>query len=57
MPHKQKINLEKVMASLHTVCTECSYKIRPSEEQRINFDQMRCPKCGADFAPGKGKAS
>jgi len=55
MPRKEKINLEKIKASLFTLCTECGYKIPPSEERRINSDQMRCPKCGAGFIPGKTK--
>jgi predicted RNA-binding Zn-ribbon protein involved in translation (DUF1610 family) len=52
-PSRNKINLEKVLASLYTLCIECGYKIQPSEERRINSDQMRCPKCGAAFTPGQ----
>jgi hypothetical protein len=53
MPRREKINLEKVRASLFTLCTECGYKIPPAEERRIDFDHLRCPKCGAAFIPGK----
>ena len=53
MPSRKKINLEKIKASLFTLCTECGYKIQPAEERRIDFDHVRCPKCGAAFIPGK----
>ena len=53
MPQREKINLEKVKASLFTLCTECGYKIPPAEEHRIDFDHLRCPKCGAAFIPAK----
>jgi len=56
MPRKDKINLEKIKASLFTLCTECGYKIPPAEERRIDFDHVRCPKCGISFIPG-GKPS
>jgi hypothetical protein len=55
MPRKDKINLEKIKASLFTLCTECCYKIPPAEERRIDGERMRCPKCGAAFIPGKAK--
>jgi hypothetical protein len=53
MPRKEKINLEKIKASLFTLCTECCYKIKPAELRRIDFDYARCPKCGAAFKPGE----
>jgi len=55
MPRKDKINLEKIKASLFTLCTECGYKIQPAEERRLDFDHLRCPKCDAAFIPGKPK--
>jgi predicted RNA-binding Zn-ribbon protein involved in translation (DUF1610 family) len=55
MPSRRKINLEKIKASLFTLCTECGYKIQPAEERRIDFDHVRCPKCGEAFVPGKPK--
>ena len=55
MPRRDKINLEKIKASLFTLCTECGYKIPPAEERRIDGERMRCPKCGAAFIPGKAK--
>jgi predicted RNA-binding Zn-ribbon protein involved in translation (DUF1610 family) len=49
MPTRKKINLEKALVSLFTLCTSCGYKIPPAEVRRINFTQMRCPKCGVTF--------
>jgi predicted RNA-binding Zn-ribbon protein involved in translation (DUF1610 family) len=49
MPARQKINLEKVKASLATPCSQCGYKIPPAELRRINTTQARCPKCGVTF--------
>jgi len=50
---KNKINLEKVLAALNTVCPKCGYVITPAEIQRINFELMRCPKCGQIFDAAK----
>jgi hypothetical protein len=30
MPRKSKIDLEKVLASLNTLCTQCGYSIPPT---------------------------
>jgi ribosomal protein S27AE len=48
-----KINLEKILAALDTTCTECGHSFPPSEILRIDFDTMKCPKCGAVFTPKK----
>ncbi len=48
--HKNKINLEKVMAALNTTCPSCGYSISPAEIVRIDFERMKCPKCGEIFA-------
>jgi ribosomal protein S27AE len=50
MPHKQKIDLEKVLVSLNTVCPKCGYSISPAQIMRIDSERMRCPECGAVFA-------
>lgn len=52
MPRKPKINLEKVKASLNTVCTKCGYAIPLDKVRRIDFDQLECPECGQRFTPG-----
>jgi ribosomal protein S27AE len=50
MPRKQKINREKVQAPLNTLCPKCNYSIPPAEIRRVDFDTMKCPKCGEVFA-------
>jgi predicted RNA-binding Zn-ribbon protein involved in translation (DUF1610 family) len=55
MPRKDKINLEKIRASLFTLCTECGYKVQSGEWRRVDGEKLRCPKCGAAFIPGKTK--
>lgn len=57
MPRKQKINLEKVKASLNTLCPNCGYSIPPNETQRTSFTEMKCPKCKAVFTPSSHRAS
>jgi ribosomal protein S27AE len=49
VPKKQKINLEKVLASLNTLCPKCGCSIEPARIRRVSFDEMVCPACGARF--------
>ena len=51
MPTKQKINREKVMASLNTACPKCGCSITPDKIRRVDFQQVACPECGARFVP------
>lgn len=51
MPSKPKINLEKVRAALNTVCSNCACAITPAEICRIDSEKIKCPRCGAKFAP------
>jgi predicted RNA-binding Zn-ribbon protein involved in translation (DUF1610 family) len=53
MPRKQKINLEKVLASLNTLCSKCGYSIPPAETCRLDTQRMKCPKCGEVFTSVK----
>jgi hypothetical protein len=46
MPRKQKSNREKVQAALTTLRPKCGYSITPAEIRRVDFDRMKCPKCG-----------
>ena len=50
---RNKINRAKVLAALNTTCPSCGFSISPAEVVRIDFERMRCPKCGAIFEPGK----
>jgi predicted RNA-binding Zn-ribbon protein involved in translation (DUF1610 family) len=52
MARSRKINLEKVQASLDTICPKCGKSISPAEVQRVDFERMKCPACGERFAPG-----
>ena len=51
MPRREKINLEKVKASLSVPYPECGHTVSPAELLRIDSEQVRCPKCGAIFKP------
>jgi ribosomal protein S27AE len=55
MVSKAKINREKVMAALNTLCPKCGCSIPPESVRRIDFEEMRCPACGAIFNPGKAR--
>ena len=46
---KQKLNREKIQAALNTLCPRCGYSITPAEIRRVDFDTMKCPKCGEIF--------
>jgi ribosomal protein S27AE len=50
MPRSRKINLEKVLASLHTT-PKCGFAITPDQVKRVDFERMECPKCGERFQP------
>ena len=52
MPSRKKIDLEKVLPSLHTPCPKCGHKIQPAEIRRVGLE-MICPACGAQFKAGK----
>jgi len=49
MTRRGKINLEMILASLNTTCTACGYSIPPNEILGIDFDTVKCPKCGEVF--------
>jgi hypothetical protein len=49
MPKKQKINLEKVLAPMNTLCPKCGRVIQPAEIRRVSFDEIECPERGARF--------
>jgi len=57
MPKKQKINLEKVLASLNTLCPKCGYSIPPERLRRVDFERIKCPECSELFAPQKRRES
>jgi ribosomal protein S27AE len=50
VPSRKKIDLQKVLSSLNTICPSCGYSISPAEIVRIDFERQKCPKCGEVFA-------
>jgi ribosomal protein L37AE/L43A len=55
MVSKQKINREKVMAALNTLCPKCGCLIPPEKIRRIDSSLVECPSCGERFTPGTGR--
>jgi hypothetical protein len=53
MPRKQKLDRERVMASLNTLCPKCGMSITPDRVRRIDFDHVECPACREQFIPTK----
>jgi hypothetical protein len=51
MPFRKKINLQKVLASLYTACSECQAKIEPAQLQRMSGNGVKCEFCDAIFVP------
>ena len=51
MARRSKPAPELVNAIMFTVCTQCGYKIHPSELLYTDGKRCRCPKCGKDFEP------
>jgi DNA-directed RNA polymerase subunit RPC12/RpoP len=55
MPSRRNINLEEVKASLATSCPKCGHTILFAELRTVGFDQIRCPKCGANSGRAQGR--
>ncbi len=45
--------LEKVRASLDTICTKCGASITPEKLSRIDSYRVVCPVCQEQFVPKK----
>ena len=43
MPSRKKINFEKVLGSLNTICPKCQSVIEPAQIRRVSFDEIKCP--------------
>jgi predicted RNA-binding Zn-ribbon protein involved in translation (DUF1610 family) len=52
---RKKIDLNKVLAALNTVCPSCGVSIPPAQVVRVDSERMRCPKCGHVFEAGNLK--
>jgi predicted RNA-binding Zn-ribbon protein involved in translation (DUF1610 family) len=53
MTRRSKLTPEQIRSTLFTPCTQCGYKIQPSELLRVDGRLCRCPHCGVDFEPVK----
>jgi len=51
MPRRGKFDLEKIRASMNATCPHCGASIPPDQQMRIDFEHMKCPKCGKLFDP------
>jgi len=47
----QKINREKVLASLNKIYPKCGATITPDLVNRLDFERIECPECGEKFHP------
>ena len=57
MVTKAKINREKVIAALNTVCPNCGYSIPPEKIRRTDSYRVECPSCGERFVPGRERGA
>jgi hypothetical protein len=55
MPRKDKINLEKIKASLFTLCTECGYKIPARRIAPYRLRSHALPEVWRGFYSGEGE--
>jgi len=53
MPARRKLDLEKIHASLNAICSHCGASIPPEDQNRVDFEHMKCPQCGETFIPAK----
>jgi uncharacterized protein (UPF0212 family) len=50
---RRKLDLEKIHASLNTICPHCGARIEPKDYKRVDWDHLECPKCGKKFVPSR----
>jgi predicted RNA-binding Zn-ribbon protein involved in translation (DUF1610 family) len=55
MPPRGKLDLEKIRAALIMLCPHCGAELQPNERERLDFDHLRCGKCGQTFTPPQQK--
>ena len=44
-------DLEKIRSSLNTICSHCGASIPPEDQNRVDFEHMKCPRCCETFIP------
>jgi ribosomal protein S27AE len=45
MPRRGKLDLERIRASLNTICPHCGHSITPAERMHVDTEHLQCPKC------------
>jgi len=53
---RKKIELQKLLDSLHTICPKCGRVIEPRELRRVKFKLRICPGCGERFDAKKPRS-
>ena len=48
---RNKINLEKIKASLTMLCPLCGASLGPEDWQRVDGERVKCAKCHKTFVP------
>jgi len=48
---RHKLDLKKIRAALSVTYPHCGAELKPSERERLDFDHLRCGKCGETFTP------
>jgi len=51
LPARRKPDLEKIRAFLSVTCPHCNAQLGPEEQTSIDFERMKCPRCGQTFIP------
>jgi predicted Zn finger-like uncharacterized protein len=49
--HRREIDFAKIRASLNTVCPHCNASIPPEDQSRVDWEHLKCPRCGETFVP------
>ena len=51
MPRRSKLTFEALRSVGNETCPHCNAILSPTEYLRIDYEQLRCGKCGKDFIP------
>jgi len=51
MPRRSKLDLETIRAVGNVECPLCHELLTPADYLRIDYEHLRCAKCGEDFLP------
>ena len=51
MPRRSKLNLEAIRSVVKVECPHFHPILSPAEYLRVDYEHLRCGKCGKDFIP------